>query len=100
MNLGIKSLITRRVLSLTQSKKPLGSSGFTLIEAMIIAAMISVIIVTFSSFTFQRARQIQMFNDRKNAVTMQNSIKSAAAQSESITRTEELGFQILPTPTP
>ncbi|MBS1959006.1 MAG: type II secretion system protein [Bdellovibrionales bacterium] len=86
------------------AKASLGHGGFTLIEAMILAAMMAVIVTAFSTYTFQRAKQIEMANKRKSYQQIQNQIKAAAGQAEAVVQSEESAYctdpAVCPTPTP
>jgi type II secretory pathway pseudopilin PulG len=94
-------MIRERVSMASINLKQLGQEGFTLIEAMILATILSITIVTFSSWSFQRARLIHANELRKKNEQVANAIKTAAAQSESLTQTEELMFDTtLPMPSP
>ena len=98
------NFISKNIVSLKRKLATganLGSEGFTLIEAMILAAMMAVIVTAFSTYTFQRAKQIEMANKRKNYQQIQNQIKAAAGQAEAVVQSEESMFDpTLPTPTP
>jgi Tfp pilus assembly protein PilE len=67
----------------------LNQNGFTLIEAMLIAAILSVLAATMGSYEFQRRLAIKKQMDQKKADQVANAILNAATQSENISATEE-----------
>ena len=96
-----QNFFQRFVRILRQPRFRVGNRGFTLIEAMILATILSITIVTFSTWSFQRARLIKAQDLRKKNEQVANAIKSAASQSESMTQTEEMMYdETLPLPSP
>lgn len=80
--------------------KLFNSKGFTMIEVMIIAALLGVMITTFASYQYQRAKQNKANENRVEYGQLQNNLKGSINQSEGLTQTEDLEFANLSTPTP
>ena len=100
MNFFRQNIVTMQ-RKLSRQDSTFGSDGFTLIEAMILAAMLAIIVTAFSTYTFQRAKQIEAANKRKSYQQIQNQIKAAAGQAEAVVQSEEAVYDpSLPTPTP
>ena len=95
--------IVRLAQRLIRSNPALGQSGFTLIEAMLIAAMLAVTVMTYSSMHYQRMKLLKTTAELKQMQQVQNSVINAAGQSGAITATEELMYDPnapVPSPSP
>jgi type II secretory pathway pseudopilin PulG len=75
-------------------------NGFTMIEALIIAALLGVMVTTFASYQYQRAKQAKARESKTELNQLQTNVKSSIGQSESLTHTEDLQFKDLSTATP
>jgi type II secretory pathway pseudopilin PulG len=66
--------------------------GFTLVEAMLLAAILAIFISTFAMYSAQRVRQMKTLNEKNQNRMVTTAIKTAASQAEAITATEEFTF--------
>jgi type II secretory pathway pseudopilin PulG len=74
--------------------------GFTMIEAMMIAGLLAVMVTTFASYQYQRARQNKVQEMKKDYSQLQDNVKTTANQSEAVSQAEDLQFAELGTPAP
>ena len=66
--------------------------GFTLLDTMVIAGLLLFMIVGFASYRFQQDKAARAQEKRNIYSQLQNNLKSDAAQTQSISKSEELGF--------
>ena len=71
-----------------------------MIEVLIIAALLGVMITTFASYQYQRARQNRVRETHTSFTQLQGDLKNSIGQSESLTQAEDQQYDTLPTPTP
>jgi type II secretory pathway pseudopilin PulG len=80
----------------TQFMKRLqNEDGMTLMDTMIIAGLLLALITAFASYQFQRNKQNQAQNTINVYKQLQSNMKSGAAQTQSIGKSEQLGFDSL-----
>lgn len=66
--------------------------GSALTSVMIMGAVILILVGSFASYQFQRSREIQAQDTRNVYNTLKDNMKSGAAQTQSVSKTEELDF--------
>jgi type II secretory pathway pseudopilin PulG len=66
--------------------------GMTLLDTMIVAGILLIMIVSLASYQFQRAKETQARNTVNVYKQLQSNLKSGATQTQSIGKSEELGF--------
>ena|GEM_PF-3319953 len=71
-----------------------------MIEVLIIAALLGVMITTFASYQYQRARQNRVRETHTTFTQLQGNLKNSIGQSESLTQAEDQQYATLATPTP
>ena len=74
-------------------------NGFTMIEALIIAALLGVMVTTFASYQYQRAKQAKAREAKTEMNQLQTNVKNSIGQSESLTHTEDQEYAPLPNST-
>jgi type II secretory pathway pseudopilin PulG len=76
-------------------KKWLNEEGMTLLDTMIIAGILLVMITSFAAYQFQRAKQNQARDTLNVYKQLQSNMKSGVTQTQSIGKSEELGFDTI-----
>lgn len=67
----------------------LNEKGFTLVEAMVIGAVLAVLVMTAAGYQYQRKLQINTIMRKKEYGQIQNAILSSAGQPEALVASEE-----------
>jgi type II secretory pathway pseudopilin PulG len=67
----------------------------TLLDTMIIAGILLVMITSFAAYQFQRAKQNQARDTLNVYKQLQSNMKSGVTQTQSIGKSEELGFDTI-----
>lgn len=79
----------------------LNSKGFTLVEMMIVSAIIGVLMLAFTGYMFQQMKANKELSNAQNTTALKGGVIEAAGQAESLSRSEALEFQNLgTTPSP
>lgn len=76
--------------------KFLNQKGFTLVEMMIVGAIMSVLMLAFSGYMYQQARQNQNQMTKQNFNQLKSSVMATTTQSDSLTTSETAEFDDLP----
>ncbi len=66
--------------------------GITLMDTMIIAGILLIMIGSLASYQFQRSKEMQARDTVNVYKQLQSNVKSGATQTQSIGKSEELGF--------
>jgi len=70
-------------------------SGFTLVEMMIVGAILSVLMLAFSGYMFQQAKQNQVAQSKQNYTQLKANVLNAASQSDTLSSSETIQFSNL-----
>ncbi len=74
-----------------KAKKCLNSvSGFTLIEMMIVAGILSVLMLGFSGYMFYQSRMNKLQESKQNFNYIESSVLNSASDEEALIRSEKL----------
>ena len=73
----------------------LSRQGFTLIEMMVVGIILSVLMLGFSSYMFQQARQGKTQENKQNYTQLKSNLLNTSSQSDSLTASESLKFSDL-----
>ena len=73
-------------------KKLQNEDGMTLMDTMIIAGILLIMIGSLASYQFQRSKEMQARDTVNVYKQLQSNVKSGATQTQSIGKSEELGF--------
>jgi prepilin-type N-terminal cleavage/methylation domain-containing protein len=83
------------------SRKVLSSEeGFTLIEMMIVGAIISVLMLAFTGYMYQQTKQTKNQEAKQTYTQLKSGVLDASSQAESLSQSENLEFEHLATPAP
>lgn len=77
--------------------------GMTLVELMVAGAIVAIVLVAFSGWLFQNARQTKDLNNTQSYSQLVGGVKDAASQAESVSKSEAAQFTnygVYPTPIP
>lgn len=66
--------------------------GFTLTELMITAAIVGILLVAFSAWLFQNARQTKDLNNTQSYSQLVGGVKDATTQAEAVSKSESASF--------
>jgi Tfp pilus assembly protein PilV len=66
--------------------------GMTLLDTMIIAGLLLMMITAFAAYQFQRSKENQARDTLNVYKQIQTNMKNGATQTQSIGKSEELGF--------
>ncbi len=69
---------------------PKSQSGFTLVEMMVIAGVISVLAIGFAAYLFQQTKQLRVGQSRENTNQLQINILSSSGKSDILSQSENL----------
>jgi len=72
--------------------------GFTLIEMMIVGVILAVLMLAFSSYMYQQAKQTKNQESKQTYTQLKTDVLDASSQAESISQSENLQFQDLGSP--
>jgi prepilin-type N-terminal cleavage/methylation domain-containing protein len=70
-------------------------SGFTLIEMMIVGGILSVLMLAFSGYMFQQAKQNKVAEAKQSYTQLKANVLSASAQADSLSSSETMQFNSL-----
>ena len=74
-------------------KKSLNNqSGFTLIEMMIVGGILAVLMLAFSAYMFQQAKQSKVAESKQNYTQLKANVLNASSQADSLSSSETLQF--------
>jgi type II secretory pathway pseudopilin PulG len=76
-------------------KKLDNEDGMTLLDTMIIAGILLIMITALAGYQFQRSKQNQAKDTLNVYKQLQSNMKSGSAQTQSIGKSEELGFDTI-----
>lgn len=76
--------------------KTLGNEGFTLIEMMIVGAILSVLMLAFTGYMFQQAKQNKTQESKQSYTQLKSNVLNASSQSDSLSSSEAVTFSNLP----
>ena len=77
-------------------KKTLSNNqGFTLIEMMIVGGILSVLMLAFSSYMFQQAKQNKVAEAKQSYTQLKANVLSASSQADSLSSSESMQFSNL-----
>jgi prepilin-type N-terminal cleavage/methylation domain-containing protein len=77
-------------------KKVLSSqSGFTLVEMMIVGGILSVLMLAFSGYMFQQAKQNKVAESKQSYTQLKANVLSASSQADSLSSSETMQFNSL-----
>ena len=65
-------------------------SGFTLVEMMVVAALISVLSIGFASYMYQQNRQLNSSKNRESINQLQLNILRSSGKEDVLQQTENL----------
>ena len=71
------------------------AAGFTLIEVMIVGAILSILMLGFAGYMYQQARQSKMMSNKNSYEQLKTNVLNAAGQPESLQSSETLQFNDL-----
>lgn len=71
-------------------KKKMNSKGFTLVELMVVSAILSVLMLAFTGYMFQQAKQTKASENKQNFTQLKASVLNAASQPDGLTSSEVL----------
>ena len=74
--------------------------GFTLVETMIVTAILSVLMLAFTSYMYQQNKQSKNQEAKQTYTQLKSGVLDASSQAESLSQSENMQFEVLPTPTP
>jgi prepilin-type N-terminal cleavage/methylation domain-containing protein len=76
-------------------------SGYTLVELMIVAAIIGILMLAFSGYMFQQMKANKELSTSQSTTALKGGLMDASTQPDALSRSEGLQFQNLgSTPTP
>jgi prepilin-type N-terminal cleavage/methylation domain-containing protein len=76
-------------------------AGFTLIELMIVGVILSVLMLAFTGYMYQQAKQTKNQETKQTYNQLKSGVLDASSQAESLSQSESLQFDsTLPTATP
>lgn len=65
-------------------------SGLTLVEMMVVAGILSFLMLGFSTYMYYQGKSNQTQQNRENMNALQSSVVNAAAQEDTLNRSESL----------
>jgi prepilin-type N-terminal cleavage/methylation domain-containing protein len=74
--------------------------GFTLIEMMIVGVIVAFLMLGFSSYMYQQAKQGQNQSNKQNYTQLKSNVLNTSAQSDSISQSENMTLTVTPSPSP
>ena len=72
------------------------NDGFTMIEMMIVGAILSVLMLAFSSYMFQQAKQNKAQEAKQSYTQLKANVLNASSQADSLSSSEAVTFSNLP----
>ncbi len=72
-----------------------GNDGFTLVEMMIVGAILSVLMLAFSGYMFQQAKQNKVAESKQNYSQLKANVLNASSQADSLSSSETMQFSNL-----
>jgi prepilin-type N-terminal cleavage/methylation domain-containing protein len=89
-------------MGLKQFKRTVSSEeGFTLIEMMVVGAIVSVLMLAFTGYMYQQTKQGKNNEAKQTYTQLKSGVLEASSQAESLSQSENLQFDpTLPTPPP
>ncbi|MBC7397286.1 MAG: type II secretion system protein [Bdellovibrionales bacterium] len=85
--MGIKSILHAKLKS---------NHGFTLVEMMVVAAILSVIMLAFTGYMFQQAKQGKVAESKQSFINLKANVLNASSQPESLSSSETMQFSQMP----
>jgi|GEM_PF-2015124 len=82
----------------TNRQRLSSQEGFTLIEMMIVGVILAVLMLGFSSYMYQQAKQTKNQESKQTYTQLKTDVLDASSQAESISQSENLQFQDLGSP--
>ena len=77
-------------------KKALSNeNGFTLVEMMIVGGILSVLMLAFSGYMFQQAKQNKVAESKQSYTQLKANVLNASSQADSLTSSETIQFNSL-----
>lgn len=74
--------------------------GFTLMELMIVGGILSVLMLAFTGYMYQQVKQGKNQEAKQTYTQLKTGVLEASSQSESLSQSENLQFEVLATPAP
>lgn len=93
--LNYKGMLSKRILK--------SQAGFSLVEMMIVAAIIGILMLAFTGYIFQQMKQTKEQANNQSYTNLKAGVMDASTQAESLSRSEALQFRnlgVTPTPYP
>jgi prepilin-type N-terminal cleavage/methylation domain-containing protein len=77
-------------------KNPIANNdGFTLIEMMIVGGILAVLMLAFSGYMFQQAKQNKVAESKQSYTQLKANVLNASSQADSLSSSETLQFSNL-----
>ncbi len=76
--------------------KVLSNKGFTLVEMMVVAGILSVLMLGFTGYMFQQAKQNKVAEAKQSYTQLKSNVLNASAQPETLSSSETMQFSELP----
>ncbi len=71
------------------------NDGFTMIEMMIVGAILSVMVLAFTGYMYQQAKQTKAMGEKQSYNQLKTNVMNATTQPETLTASEAITFQNL-----
>lgn len=71
-------------------------AGFTMVEMMIVGAILSVLMLAFSSYMFQQAKQNKNQETKQSYTQLKSNVLNASSQIDSLSTSEAVTFDQVP----
>jgi prepilin-type N-terminal cleavage/methylation domain-containing protein len=76
-------------------KRLKSNDGFTLIEMMIVGAILSVLVLAFTGYMYQQAKQTKSMSEKQSYNQLKANVLNASAQPDTLTASEAITFDKL-----
>jgi prepilin-type N-terminal cleavage/methylation domain-containing protein len=76
-------------------KRLSNQNGFTLVEMMIVGAVLAVLMLAFSAYMFQQAKQNKMAETKQTYTQLKANVLNASSQTDSLSASENMQFSDL-----
>jgi len=72
------------------------NDGFTMVEMMIVGAILSVLMLAFTSYMFQQAKQNKVQEAKQSYTQLKSNVLNVSSQSDSLGSSATVTFSNLP----
>lgn len=76
-------------------KRLKSNDGFTLVEMMIVGAILSVLVLAFTGYMYQQARQTKSMSEKQSYNQLKANVLNATTQPDTLTASEAITFDNL-----